>query len=90
MDAKIKKSRATAKGKFTRKCTLLEENLDDSEPYEVNKLIYDEVILAFEKVEEQNEKLMEYYETLEDQGVLNVVKEAEEYIKVLDRKKHDL
>ena len=59
MDAKIKKSRATAKGKFTRKCTLLEENLDDSEPYEVNKLIYDEVTLAFEKVEEQNEKLME-------------------------------
>ena len=90
MDTKIKKSRATAKGKFTRKCTLLEETLDALEPYEVNKLIYDEVTLAFEKVEEQNENLMEYYETLQDQGVLNVVKEAEEYIKVLDRKKHDL
>ena len=90
MDAKLKKSRGTARAKFTRKVTYLEEKLDALEPYEVTKLIYDELQSAFYEVERRNDKLAEYYETLEAEGVQNLVKEADDYIDLVDKKRLEL
>ena len=90
MEAKLKKTRATAKGKFTRKTRYLEEKLDENEPYEVTHVLYEEVKAAYEEVERKNDRLTEYYETLEAEGVEQLVKETENYIDAVDKKRVDL
>ena len=90
MEPKLKKSRGIARAKFTRKVTYLEEKLDAEEPFEVTKLIYDELQSAFYEVERRNDKLAEYYETLEAEGIHDLVKEADDYIDLVDKKRLEL
>ncbi|XP_063879513.1 uncharacterized protein LOC135110848 isoform X1 [Scylla paramamosain] len=74
----LKRKRAIAKGKFTRKVTLLDEGVREGEPVSVLKNNYEQISEAFQHLEDSNDVILKYVcdNKLEDK----LVKEAEEYM----------
>ncbi|XP_045117673.1 uncharacterized protein LOC123508205 [Portunus trituberculatus] len=79
MDATLRKSRADAKRKFTRKVTLLKEAYARKDPIQVLKDIYSDVCEQFVQVEEINEKLMDSLDT-KSEDYDSVINSHESYI----------
>ena len=86
---KYKKSRGILKGKFTRKCKLLENRLKANDPYEVLQGIYDELSVIFKDIEVINDSIIDM---LNENASYNAsgIEEAENYIDQLEMKKTEM
>lgn len=83
----LKKQRATAKRRFTRKCNAFKESVDQEDPTPVLQHTYDEVSRAYKEVESAHETYTEY---LSRTGVEEkVLDEEDQYIIDLERKRKE-
>lgn len=74
----LKRKRAIAKGKFTRKVTLLDEGVRKGEPVSVLKSNYQQISEAFQLLEESNDVILTY--VCDNKLDETFVKDAEEYM----------
>ena len=74
----LKKKRVIARGKFTRKVTLLDEGIVNGEPVSVLKSHYEQISDAFQLVEEANDDVLNLI--CNKDGYEALVKEAEQYM----------
>lgn len=89
MDENLKKSRADAKRKFTRKVNLLKDAHARNDPLQVLKDIYHEVCEQFNRVEEINDVMVNSLDT-KDESYDSLVTDLENYIMDVERVKNDV
>lgn len=82
----LKKRRATAKGKLTRKVTLLEEGVDRGDHLSALKCYYEGVLEAFQCLESRNDAIIDFVgeNSLEEQ----LEEEAQQYMLESERVKN--
>ena len=82
----LKKRRATAKGKLTRKVTLLKEGVDRGDPLTACRNNYKGVLEAFRCLEEKNDEILEF--VVENSLETRLSDEAQQYILESEREKN--
>lgn len=85
---KLKKRRANAKGKLTRKVTLFQEGVDRSDPLSALKSNYEGVLEAFQSLESKNDEIIDFVNdnSLDDR----LENEAQQYILESERVKNEV
>lgn len=84
----VKKRRAVAKRRFTRKINMLRESIGENNPVSVLRSNYDEVTQAYVEIEKVNDS---YIKLLYDKSASDeVIEEADQYIVELEKKKTEL
>ena len=86
---KYKKARGILKGKFTRKCKLLENRLKAKDPYEVLKVIYDELSTIFKDMEALHDSIIDVLSNSSTDNA-SAIEEAEDYINQIETKKTEM
>ena len=82
---KAKRTRASAKSKFSRKCNAFKELSQQQQPFAVLKDKFDDIRASFQELDNANDRLVETINEYASHGVLDsLLQECDEYMKVVE------